>query len=102
MVTIKTGRNNNMNEGIKKIIENAVFAESVIQECRQKHQTEVVEKLNRLLMDKAQEAGVSLYEVCGTYIPEITSELIEYDPYKEKREWPGITVKTTIKLVLRQ
>lgn len=91
-----------MNEGIKKIIENAVLAESAIQEFRQKHQADIVEKLNRLLMDKAQEAGVTLYEVCGTYIPEITSEFIEHDVYKEKREWPDITVTTTIKLVLRQ
>ena len=91
-----------MNEGIKKIIENAVLAESVIQECRQKHQTDVVETLNRLLMDKAQETGVSLYEVCGTYIPEITSELVEHDVYKNKREWPDMRLRTTIKLVRRQ
>ena len=91
-----------MNEGIKKIIENAVFAESVIQECRQKHQEDVVEKLNRLLMDKAQETGVSLYEVCGTYIPEITSEIVEVDWYKEKIERPDMVLRTTIKLVLRQ
>lgn len=90
-----------MNEGIKKIIENAVLAESVIQECRQKHQTDVVETLNRLLMDKAQEAGVSLYEVCGTYIPEITSEFVEYDVYKNK-EWPDMGLRNTIKLVRRQ
>lgn len=91
-----------MNEGIKKIIENAVFAESVIQECRLKHQTDVVETLNRLLMDKAQEEGVSLYKVCGTYIPEITSEFVEYDIYKNKREWPDMGLRTTIKLVPRQ
>ena len=90
-----------MNEGIKKIIENAVLAESVIQECRQKHQTDVVETLNRLLMDKAQEEGVSLYEVCGTYIPEIASEFVEYDIYKNK-EWPDMGLRTTIKLVRRQ
>ena len=91
-----------MNKGIKKIIENAVFAESVIQECRQKHQTDVVETLNRLLMDKAQEEGVSLYEVCGTYIPEITSEIVEVDWYKEKIERPDMVLRTTIKLVCRQ
>lgn len=91
-----------MKEGIKKIIENSVFAESVIQECRQKHQTDIVETLNRLLMDKAQEEGVSLYEVCGTYIPEIASEIVEVDWYKEKIERPDMVLRTTIKLVLRQ
>lgn len=90
-----------MNEGIKKVIENAVFAESVIQECRQKHQAEVVENLNRILMNKAQAEGISLYEVCSTYIPEIASEFVEYDIYKEK-EWPDMGLRVTIKLVRRQ
>lgn len=87
---------------IEKIIENSVFAESVIEECKNKHDLDVKDKLNRLLFEKAQSLGVSLYEVCSMYIPEITSEIVEIDLYKSKREWPDMGVVTTIKLVHRE
>jgi hypothetical protein len=87
---------------IEKIIENSVFSESVIKECKNKHDLDVRDKLNRLLFEKAQSLGVSLYEVCSMYIPEITSEIIEVDWYKSKREWPDMGVVTTIKLVPRK
>lgn len=87
---------------IEKIIENSVFTESVIKECKNKHNLDVRDKLNRLLFEKAQSLGVSLYEVCSMYIPEITSEIVEIDLYKSKREWPDMGVVTTIKLVHRE
>lgn len=89
-------------EAIKKIIENSVFAESVISECKNKHNLDVRDKLNRLLLEKAQLLGVSLYEVCSMYVPEITSEIVEYDIYKNKREWPDMGIITSIKLVPRK
>lgn len=88
-------------EAIKKIIENSVFAESVISECKNKHDLDVRDKLNSLLIEKAQLLGLSLYEVCSMYVPEITSEIVEYDVYKNKREWPDTKVVTSIKLVPR-
>lgn len=84
---------------IEKIIENSVFTESVIKECKNKHDLDVRDKLNGLLFEKAQSLGVSLYEVCSMYIPEITSEIVELDWYKSKRECPDMGVVTTIKLV---
>lgn len=87
---------------IEKIIENSVFTESVIEECKNKHDLDVRDKLNRLLFEKAQSLGVSLYEVCSMYIPEITSEFVEIDWYKSKRELPDMRVVTTIKLVRRE
>ena len=87
---------------IEKIIENSVFTESVIEECKNKHDLDVRDKLNRLLFEKAQSLGVSIYEVCSMYIPEITSEIVEIDWYKSKREWPKMEVVTTIKLVPRE
>jgi hypothetical protein len=87
---------------IEKLIENSVFTESVIEECKNKHDLDVKDKLNRLLFEKAQSLGVSLYEVCSMYIPEIKSEIVEIDCYKTKREWPDMGVVTTIRLVPRE
>lgn len=87
---------------LQRIIENAVFTESVATECRRKFGANVKDEVNRLLMDKAQELGVSLYEVCANYVPEIKSEMIEADWYKEKREWPDLGVATSIKLIRRE
>lgn len=86
---------------LQRIIENAVFTESVVTECRRKHASDVKDKVNRLLIEKAQELGVSLYEVCANYVPEIKPEIIEIDWYKEKREWPDMAIETTIRLVRR-
>lgn len=93
--------NDNIMKDIQRIIENSVFAESVIQECRQKHNADMVDKLNRLLYEKAQELGLSLYEICLAFVPEITSEIVEIDWYKEKRERPDMAIETTIRLVRR-
>ena len=87
---------------IKEIIENSVFAESVIKECKNKHDLDLRDKLNRLLVEKAELLGLSLYEICSMYVPEITSEIVEIDIYKEKREYPDMKVVTTIKLVHRE
>lgn len=86
---------------IQRIIENAVFTESVATECRRKCGVNVKEEVNRLLIEKAQELGVSLYEICATFVPEIKQELINIDWYKEKREGPDMTIETTIRLVPR-
>ena len=87
---------------IEKIIENSVFTESVIKECKNKHDLDVRDKVNALLMEKAQMLGLSLYEVCSMYVPEITSEIVETDWYKEKRDFPDMKVMTIIKLVPRE
>lgn len=84
---------------IEKIIENSVFTESVIAECKNKHDLDVRDKVNALLLEKAQMLGLSLYEVCSMYVPEITSEIVEIDWYKEKRDFPDMKVVTIIKLV---
>ena len=86
---------------LQRIIENAVFTESVVAEYRRRFDANVKDKVNRLLIEKAQELGLSLYEVCANYVPEIKRELIEIDWYKEKREWPDMAIETTIRLVRR-
>lgn len=86
---------------LQKIIENAVFVESVAAECRRKFGTNVKDEVNRLLIKKAQELGLSLYEVCANYVPEIKPEIVEIDWYKEKREWPDMAITATIRLVRR-
>lgn len=86
---------------LQRIIENAVFTESVATECRRRFDANVKDEVNRLLIEKAQELGVSLYEICANYVPEIKQELIEIDWYKEKREWPDMAITATIRLVRR-
>lgn len=86
---------------IQRIIEHAVFTESVVAECRRRFDANVKDEVNRLLIEKAQELGVSLYEICANYVPEIKQELIEIDWYKEKREWPDMVITATIRLVRR-
>lgn len=86
---------------LQRIIENAVFTESVATECRRRFDANVNDEVNRLLIEKAQELGVSLYEICANYVPEIKQELIEIDWYKEKREWPDMAITATIRLVRR-
>lgn len=86
---------------LQRIIENAVFTESVVAEYRRRFDANVKDKVNRLLIEKAQELGLSLYEVCANYVPEIKRELIEIDWYKEKREWPDMAIEATIRLVRR-
>lgn len=84
---------------IQNILENAVFAESVSRDIYHKHNVDATNQLNKLLMDKAQAMGVTLYEVCATYVPEITSDFIGIDWYKDGNLEAGI--ETTIRLVRR-
>ena len=86
---------------IQRIIEHAVFTESVVAECRRRFDANVKDEVNRLLIEKARELGISLYEVCANYVPEIKQELIEIDWNKEKSEWPDMAIKTTIRLIRR-
>lgn len=71
------------------------------EECRRKFGANVKDEVNRLLIEKAQELGLSLYEVCANYVPDIKQEIIEIDVYKNKREWPDMAIATTIRLVRR-
>lgn len=78
---------------MKKIIENSVFAESVMQRMCEKQNVELTQCINKLLISKAQELGKTLYEVCAMYVPEIKNEEIAIDWYKEgdvKFEWRPI------------
>ena len=86
---------------LQRIIKNTVFAESVVEVCRRKYGTDVKDEVNRLLIEKAQELGVSLYEICANYVPDIRQEIIEIDVYKNKREWPDMAIETIIRLVRR-
>lgn len=86
---------------LQRIIENAVFNESVAEESRRKFAANVKDEVNRLLIEKARELGISLYEVCASYVPDIRQEIIEIDVYKNKREWPDMAIKTIIRLVRR-
>ncbi|MBQ2371574.1 MAG: hypothetical protein II289_00195 [Bacteroidales bacterium] len=88
-------------KNLQRIIENTVFIDSVVEECRRKSGANVKDEVNRLLIEKAQELGLSLYEVCANYVPEIKQEIIEIDWYKEKLEGPEMAIETTIRLVLR-
>lgn len=86
---------------LQRIIENTVFADSVAEECRRKFGANVKDEVNRQLIKKAQELGVSLYEVCANYVPDIRQEIIEIDVYMNKREWPDMAIRTIIGLVPR-
>lgn len=86
---------------LQRVIENAVFTESVVAECRRKFAANVKDEVNRLLIEKAQELGVSLYEICANYVPDIRQEIIEIDVYKNKREWPDMAIRTIIRLLPR-
>ena len=86
---------------LQNIIENAVFTDSVVEECRRNHGVNVNNEVNLLLMEKAQQLGVSLYEVCANYVPEIRNEIVEVDWYKEKRERPDLGISTLVKLIRR-
>lgn len=90
-----------VNDVFTESVMEEVFTESVVEECRRKFNANVRDKVNRLLIEKAQELGLSLYEVCANYVPEINREIIEIDRYKEKREWPDMAIETTIRLVRR-
>ena len=90
-----------MKKVLQRVTENAVFNESVVTECRRKHASDVKDEVNRLLIEKAQELGLSLYEVCANYVPDIRQDIIEIDWYKVKREWPDMAITTTIRLVRR-
>lgn len=100
ILILRTNKHNDMKD-IQRIIENAVFTESVVAECRRRFDANVKDEVNRLLIEKARELGLSLYEVCANYVPEIKPEIIEIDWYKEKSEWPDMAIKTTIRLVRR-
>lgn len=86
---------------LQRIRVNDVFTESVVEECRRKFAANVKDEVNRLLIEKARELGISLYEVCAIYVPEIKQEIIEIDVYKNKREWPDMAITTSIRLVRR-
>lgn len=86
---------------LQRITENAVFNESVTGECRRKFAANVKDEVNRLLIEKAQELGLSLYEVCANYVPDIRQEIIEIDVYMNKREWPDMAIRTIIRLLPR-
>lgn len=88
-------------KGLQRITENAVFNESVVAECRQRFDANVKDKVNRLLIEKARELGLSLYEVCANYVPDIRQEIIEIDVYMNKREWPDRAIRTIIRLLPR-
>ena len=90
-----------MKDLLRTIEKNAVFTESVVTACRRTHASDVKDEVNRLLIEKAQELGVSLYEVCANYVPDIRQEIIEIDVYMNKREWPNKGITTTIRLVRR-
>lgn len=90
-----------VNDVFTESVMEEVFTESVVEECRRKFNAYVKDEVNRLLIEKAQELGLSLYEVCANYVPEIKREIIEIDRYMEKREWPDMAIETTIRLVRR-
>ena len=90
-----------VNDVFTESVMEEVFTESVVEECRRKFNANVKDEVNRLLIEKARELGLSLYEVCANYVPEINREIIEIDRYKEKREWPDMAIETTIRLVRR-
>lgn len=100
ILILRTNKHNDMKD-IQRIIENAVFTESVATECRRKFNANVKDDVNRLLIEKAQELGVSLYEICANYVPDIRQEIIEIDVYMNKREWPDMEIKTIIRLLPR-
>lgn len=89
-------------KNIEKIIENAVFTEAVLKESMQKHSVDLTNKVNDMLIEKAQELGVSLYTVCASYVPEVTHNILESDWYKEHTGFAEMGVETIIRLVVRE
>jgi len=88
-------------KNIEKIIENAAFTDSVLQESMQKHSVDLKNKINNMLVEKAQELGISLYSVCASYVPEVTHNILESDWRKEHTGFAEMGVETTIRLVRR-
>lgn len=83
----------------KKIIENAVIAESSIMEyMHREHITDkqaVVSKLNKLLYEVAENHGMTLYELCSAVYPEISTDFTEATRTEEGFKCDFVT---TIKL----
>lgn len=63
----------------KRLIENAVIAESFIMDYMQHIQTgckeEIIEKVNELIFNAAKESGKSIYEICANFVPEIDTDI---------------------------
>lgn len=62
----------------KRLIENAVIAESFIMDYMQHIQRgkeEIIEKVNELIFNAAKESGRSIYEICANFVPEIDTDI---------------------------
>lgn len=86
----------------KRLIENAVIAESFIMDYIQAQRgsrEQVVEKVNELIFNTAKESGRSIYEICANFVPEIDTDIQQpsirgVSPFDRNT----MSVVTTIKL----
>lgn len=87
----------------KRLIENAVIAESFIMDYMQHIQRgckeEIIEKVNELIFNAAKESGRSIYEICANFVPEIDTDIRQpsirgVSPFDRNT----MSVVTTIKL----
>ena len=87
----------------KKLIENAIIAESSLMDYIEKFHAEekskLVSRLNNMLCETANEKGISLYELCSFVVPEFSYDIKKAEPHE-----CGIKVKleTTITLKPKQ
>lgn len=86
----------------KRLVSNAVFMESFATQysiAREEQKSQVIEKCNELVYKTAQEYGISVYEVCANFVPEVSSDIHQpqirgVSPFDRNT----MSVVTTIKL----
>lgn len=89
-------------KALQAIIENSLIAESrMIEHCRREltySPAQMVGQLNDLLCRVANEKGITLYELCASVVPEISTDFRD-DPSKPYTHFGhGMYCETVIKL----
>lgn len=86
----------------KRLVSNSVFVESfstAYSRAQESLKAQTIENINELVYNMAKENGVSVYEVCANFVPEVEQDLMQpiirgCDPFEKAT----MRVETTIKL----
>lgn len=86
----------------KKLIENAVIAESFIMDyvrAQMGSREQIIDQCNELIYKTAKESGKSIYEICANFVPEVDMDIKQpsirgISPFDRNT----MSVVTTIKL----
>lgn len=86
----------------KRLIENAVIAESFIMDYVQAQmgsREQIIDQCNELIYKTAKESGKSIYEICANFVPEVDMDIQQpsirgISPFDRNT----MSVVTTIKL----